>query len=977
MVLDLWDAGQDPAGDGYVLAPMSFDASSYDLSSIAFLHVPSASEDVTRAFVGQGEYEGSNYTHTFESDAGDVQGVSYVRWRQSEVADAGIDAFTLNLAKDVEGALWVFYYAVNDEAVVDVETLIEAVPLADLADENLYFRLISGQTNAENLADAANTVTIGAGETQQTQQIVSFTETLSFVPHYQEELVKVKQWTGLEENDDHITYYHESLGLIVNQRNGQTASDGDGWRLAFYGGTFDDSSSFDFSDVAFVRATDGDRRSYVGQGDFAGMVYEQAFDLHSYYSIRWLKWAQARHTEGGVDPFYIYLARDSLGSIWVAQYYVNNVRVYLADSAYEAKLLSEFDDNVLFRLVSGLYNSDDPGDAINTFTVEEDEAVVTYEITGFSSELEAYPYYGNDIVQVRRTSDQEGDGIDWMYYDESVGLAIELFDTSDESGESSYFDPAGSTVDGELNGWRLGWYGEPAPSFERSESADFSAAPFVGAEPGDVRLYRGQGGLEGASYLITYGVEPIVAPSGEPLLYDTDFGPYATDEDYSGFNGLTISENEDTLGLRHSRRYVVARDSDDGLWLFRTVVDGVTTFEAGYLDQIVPFSRSEEFWLLLMNGDADTDTVLTDETGAVPETEQVIATDASLDAFEDLEEELFLTRWHSGSVEDPVDVQWSYWHESVGRVLELWPVWQQEGSVEPSTDPNLIDPEGDGWLLTEPEEFDDALRIKVRPGRVRGAEEDVFHLVGVCSAEASDFEAGEVLLRVGPYHFTFDTSEFVSVVSGNVFRYRGAAQEGPGVFSVVFDLRSGRFVVVGRRVDLTGLSEPVVVDLLVGDCYMTSAAADVVGPRVLSLRLLMGQQDALEWTTYRHSSDNSLNSSSSYSLLVAGQIATQIHPVDLTGKEVTITWGSNSFTIPAADDDDRSLVRLGRRNRFVYRDRGQRLRSACFDFDQGTFRFSISRGSSLGKPTLGNSQNLTIRFETESDTYFEETVTVP
>jgi|GEM_PF-197352 len=980
MVLDLWDAGQDTAGDGYLLAPMNFDATSNDLSTVAFLHVPNSASEVTRTFVGQGAYEGTNYTHTFEADAGAVQGVDYVRWRQEAVAEAGIEAFTLNVAKDVEGRLWVFYYAVDGETVVEVETLVEAVELADLADENLYFRMITGRTNPDDVGDAANTVVTGAGETQQTEQIVSFGETLSFIPHYQGELVEAKRWTGPEENGDDIGYYHESLGLIVNQRNGETASDGDGWRLAFYGGTFDDETSFDFSDVPFVNATDGDVRVYVGQGDFAGMFYEQAFDKHTFLGVDWLKWAQGRHTDGEIDPFYIYMARDSLGAIWVSQYYVNNVRIFRAASVHEAKLLSEFDDNMLFRLVSGLYNSGDLGDAANRFSVEADEVTTSYEISSFGKGLDAYPYYGSDVVQVRRSSDAEGSGVDWLYYDASVGLAIELLDTSEEAAAGNYFDAAGSVLDYELNGWRLGWYGEARPSFDRGSSADFSEVPFAGARPGDVRFYSGQAGLDGGSYLVTYGVEPIVTRSDEPLLYDTGFAAYAGDPNYGGVSALIIEENADGAGLRDSRGYAVARDTDENLWLLRTFVEGETTFEAGYLDQVVPFSRSEDFWLLLMNGDADTDIVLMDETGAVAQTEQVVAVDASLDAFEafeDFEEELLLTRWHSGSVDEPLDVRWSYWHESVGRVLELWPGWAQEGEGELSTDPELIDTEGDGWLLVEADAFDDLPTIKVRPGKELNAADDYFRLAGRCSAESEDFEAGEVVLRVGPCLYRFDAGAFGSTASGRVFRYQGGAQEGAGRFTLLFDVRSGKFVVIGREVDLTGLAEPVAVDLLIGDSYSTAGAAEVVGARSLPVEFLVGQADALGWTSFRHSSNNGPNGASSYSLQVVGEIATQVHPVDLAGKEVTITWGTSTFTIPSAEDGGRSLRRVGRRNRFVYSDRWERLRSACFDFDKGTFRFFVAKGTSLSAPASYSPVNLTITFETQPESYFAETVAVP
>ena len=117
--------------------------------------------------------------------------------------------------------------------------------------------------------------------------------------------------------------------------------------------------------------------------------------------------------------------------------------------------------------------------------------------------------------------------------------------------------------------------------------------------------------------------------------------------------------------------------------------------------------------------------------------------------------------------------------------------------------------------------------------------------------------------------------------------------------------------------------------------------------------------------------DDGLNAFNSYDLTINGQIATEIYPLDLSGKEVTISWGEKVFTIPAGSGGLVAGKKQSNREKYAYKNPGGVLRSVVFNLQKNNFKIVI-RKTNLSRPP----QDLTIRFETKAGRFFEQTVLV-
>ena len=320
-------------------------------------------------------------------------------------------------------------------------------------------------------------------------------------------------------------------------------------------------------------------------------------------------------------------------------------------------------------------------------------------------------------------------------------------------------------------------------------------------------------------------------------------------------------------------------------------------------------------------------------------------------------------------VGDYENVSWRYYHESAGLVLQLWP----DGADPNSYDPNLIDTEGQGWYLTDPNLLED-LEITLKAGKSRETATDSFNLRGkIPQAEVEDFENTTLFLSVGPWQMTIDTTsdEFQRLGNRDMFKYK-SSPDGEAIVTLVIDLRRNKqFRVAASRVNLSGMDEPIKVSMVAGN-YFGSGEADIFRNKKPPIEFFQGDADKLRFTNYLISFDNGPNAFNSYNLTLHGEIATVVFPVDLTGKEVTINWGSKEFIIPEVEEEgDNGLERVRNLDKFVYRNPGGILRSATFDMQNNKIKINI-RKTNLGLPP----QELTIKFEIEEGVFFEQTVTV-
>jgi len=137
----------------------------------------------------------------------------------------------------------------------------------------------------------------------------------------------------------------------------------------------------------------------------------------------------------------------------------------------------------------------------------------------------------------------------------------------------------------------------------------------------------------------------------------------------------------------------------------------------------------------------------------------------------------------------------------------------------------------------------------------------------------------QVQFNFGPYEETI--SDFVQF--GSTYLYSGT---GTGISLMLLNLNQGSFMIMGRSVDLTGLSNPIPVEVK----FIDYAGTNSYTARNLSLRFMSGFADFLR-IDYALATINSLS--------VRGGIALANPETDLNDHEITISWGLQLFTIPA------------------------------------------------------------------------------
>ncbi|KPK77828.1 MAG: hypothetical protein AMJ79_01875, partial [Phycisphaerae bacterium SM23_30] len=273
------------------------------------------------------------------------------------------------------------------------------------------------------------------------------------------------------------------------------------------------------------------------------------------------------------------------------------------------------------------------------------------------------------------------------------------------------------------------------------------------------------------------------------------------------------------------------------------------------------------------------------------------------------------------------------------------------------------------WHLADPNRMEDLI-ISLKAGKTRTPASDSFNITGkIPQAQVEDFEDTELFFSVGCWQMAVDTEtpEFKRIGAKKLFMYKGSP-DGVASVAIVIDLRKNKkFTMVARKVDLSGLDEPIQAALVSGD-YYGAGAADIKRGKKVPMQFFQGQADALRYTRFRLVFDDGPNAYYSYNLTISGQIATEIYPLDLTGKEVTISWGEKELIIPKGDD---GLRRVRNTERFVYKNSGDELRSAEFNLNKCTYRIVIKRAHLTQPP-----ENFTIRFEIQEGRFFEQTVLV-
>jgi len=221
-------------------------------------------------------------------------------------------------------------------------------------------------------------------------------------------------------------------------------------------------------------------------------------------------------------------------------------------------------------------------------------------------------------------------------------------------------------------------------------------------------------------------------------------------------------------------------------------------------------------------------------------------------------------------------------------------------------------------------------KLKVKRGKATGS--DSFTVAGFYPLDfyveplANYFEdANDVYVRFGPYSQLISTDAFKQ--PNGKFIYNNTHG---GIRYI--RLQEGSFLIRARGIDLTSLSNPVPIEIVVGDYYVSGAAQmeeiDVV-PFMKSYADSLVVSGAKVRSGRRENSDT---------LTVTGSIAVEDTLVDLTEEEVVISWGGQSFSIAAGGLRVRPSGKYFCRN--VQAAEGGVI-NTDFDLTKGTFKIIV------------------------------------
>lgn len=232
---------------------------------------------------------------------------------------------------------------------------------------------------------------------------------------------------------------------------------------------------------------------------------------------------------------------------------------------------------------------------------------------------------------------------------------------------------------------------------------------------------------------------------------------------------------------------------------------------------------------------------------------------------------------------------------------------------------------------------------------------------------------------VGPYAetITLNLPLFKQLGDKPIFIYKRRLQKDePGAITAIkFNLRNGKFSILAKNIDLSGLETPLDVALRIGDYYYRSApVGEIVAngrKKPLPMQLMMGLEDSLRLYKEPKLKPNKLVMEQyDYNyLFLQGGIALAQTPGSLLNKRLDIRWGTYQDFIPA---DGWVPNKTG--DKFIYKKKSSDLTTnavalAQFDFKKCTFKIII-KNAPIGH--LPSPQNLTISFDG-----FEETVRPP
>ena len=479
-----------------------------------------------------------------------------------------------------------------------------------------------------------------------------------------------------------------------------------------------------------------------------------------------------------------------------------------------------------------------------------------------------------------------------------------------------------------------------------SDSGTFTNVDYLRAADGELRTYVGQGNFSGKRYTHSFSDQELLGVDSLRWVQTA----------VAGF-GVAVFD----LSL--------AKDEDDVIWVLDYEIDGEAVIDANSLADAVMLNElgQEDMLFKLMAGEFNDallsdpiNTIMYDDEGET-RTDKIVGLNESLDVFPNFDDELAQVR--SAIEPDPVIADWRWNHESLGLVLEV---------VNSSPDQGAVDPNGHGWRFLIPDLLGDP-NISFKSGKSRTTPSDSFKLTGAFDVDQETVANNTLYFFIGPFEEAIEGSDFKRSNNDRVFTFNGVSNGGGKLFMQI-NFKKSSFELRADKVNLTGLEEPVYVEMVMGNFFIAGQAPIRKG-KPLPMAFRQGVSNSLRVDHFRYVSDNKTGFSTSRSLKIKGAIATGVNPDDpngLIGQEISVIWGTKTMTVPAGAPNTPALVRKGQGQKYVYRSKTGSIRRAMIDLDRNKFEFDV-RSSGLGEPT-GNGQDFRVQFDVTNDDPFDETV---
>jgi len=249
-------------------------------------------------------------------------------------------------------------------------------------------------------------------------------------------------------------------------------------------------------------------------------------------------------------------------------------------------------------------------------------------------------------------------------------------------------------------------------------------------------------------------------------------------------------------------------------------------------------------------------------------------------------------------------------------------------------------------------------KVVVKAGKDRGTPSDAIILLGTITGGPDNFDGIENLdIQVGSDAVVFDDLDRTIVIHSdpdvkltarkgvtNKLKYLNSA----GTTTLItVDLATGKFFLVARAINLTGLNGSLSVDLSLDDFEVSSEVdEDIINgsKKFASLCLLSGHTDALRIKSAKVGKKAD-------TLKIQGEIAGDAdnQNADLAAIPVTIRWGDVDFVIPAEKFIDKKNSGKFTVKKLELPGNGAIL-TATIDLQKCTFKISVRNS-----PTLMNS----------------------